>query len=142
MKSRKGGLEMGERSKRNITAMENTYIKQQHVKERALARKRKLLFRRLSLFVLLTIAISYVLISTLISRNDLLEEKRAEKAKLENTLAKLDKKQSLLKDEVVKLNDDEYIAKLARSEYFLSEDGEIIFNIPEPKEKKEEDESY
>lgn len=61
---------------------------------------------------------------------------------MEKTIAKLDKKKSLLKDEVVKLNDDEYIAKLARSEYFLSQDGEIIFNIPEPKEKEEEDELY
>ncbi|MGE6261264.1 FtsB family cell division protein [Heyndrickxia sporothermodurans] len=133
---------MGANQRRNITSMENMYTKQQQVKERASARKRKLLFRRLSLFAVLTITISSVLISTFISRNNLLEEKKQEKVKLEKKLAKLDKQQSLLRNEVIKLNDDEYIAKLARSEYFLSDDGEIIFNIPEPKEKDEEDDSY
>ena len=46
-------------------------------------------------------------------------------------LAKLEKEQRLLEEEIVKLNDDEYIAKFARKEYFLSDDGEIIFNLPE-----------
>lgn len=140
--TRKGGVEMGSKSRQKIMTMENTYTKQQEIKERALARKKVLLFRRLSLLLIITVAFSYILISTLISRNDLLKEKKQEKVKLEKTIAKLDKKKSLLKDEVVKLNDDEYIAKLARSEYFLSQDGEIIFNIPEPKEKEEEDELY
>ncbi|MGE8207406.1 FtsB family cell division protein [Heyndrickxia sp. NPDC080065] len=130
---------MGERARKNIAPMENNYIKQQQVKERALVRRRKLLFRRLTLFVILTSTIFYFLTSTLISRNDLLTEKKREKAKLEKSLAKLDKKRTLLQDEVVKLNDKEYIAKLARSEYFLSDDGEIIFNIPKPKEKNEEE---
>ncbi|MFK4996598.1 septum formation initiator family protein [Bacillus sp. N9] len=58
---------------------------------------------------------------------------------LEESLAKLEKKQLTLENEIVKLNDDDYIAKLARSEYFLSEKGEIIFNIPDPKEEEEEE---
>ena len=36
----------------------------------------------------------------------------------------------------VKLNDDDYIAKLARKEYFFSKKNEIIFNIPEDKKEK------
>ena len=43
----------------------------------------------------------------------------------------MQKEEEQLKEEIVKLNDDEYIAKLARKEYFLSDDGEIIFNLPE-----------
>ena len=56
--------------------------------------------------------------------------------KLEETLAKLERKQTMLENEIVKLNDDDYIAKLARSEYFLSDKGEIIFNIPEPEKER------
>ncbi len=41
----------------------------------------------------------------------------------------------MLKSQIIKLNDDEYIAKLARKEYFLSEDNEIIFAIPENDKK-------
>ena len=43
--------------------------------------------------------------------------------------------QEMLKRQLVKLNDDDYIAKLARKEYFLSEKNEIIFSIPENKKK-------
>ena len=42
----------------------------------------------------------------------------------------------LLKEEIVKLNDDDYIAKLARKEYFLSDDNEIIFTLPEKRKKR------
>ena len=70
----------------------------------------------------------------------MLEAKQEEKVKLEETLAKLEKKQQILENEIIKLNDDEYIGKFARSEYFLSDIGEVIFNIPDPKKKDEEDE--
>ena len=43
--------------------------------------------------------------------------------------------QEILKRQLVKLDDDDYIAKLARKEYFLSENNEIIFSIPENKKK-------
>ena len=37
----------------------------------------------------------------------------------------------MLKLQISKLNDDEYIGKLLRKEYFLSEEGEIIFTLPD-----------
>jgi len=130
---------MGVKKIKPITSLETNYMKQQEVTMRRAAKRKKLLIRRLSIFLLLTVALSYLVISTFIFRSDVLEAKKKEEAKLEKTLAELEKKQTLLENEVVKLNDDDYIAKLARSEYFLSEKGEIIFNIPEPKKKKKED---
>jgi cell division protein DivIC len=53
----------------------------------------------------------------------------------------LKKEETLLKEEIVKLNDDDYIAKLARKEYFLSDENEIIFTLPEKKSKEKEEES-
>lgn len=41
-----------------------------------------------------------------------------------------------LKVQVGLLQDDEYIAKLARSRYYLSKDGEIIFSLPEDNQSK------
>ena len=38
--------------------------------------------------------------------------------------------------EVKLLQDDEYIAKLARGKYYLSKDGEIIFSLPEDNQTK------
>lgn len=127
---------MGVKPKYTVTSLDNNYMKQQEISERTLARRRKLLIRRLSVFLVLTLAICTLLITTLISREAALEDKQAEKARLEEKLANLEKKQLMLENEIVKLNDDEYIAKLARSEYFLSDKGEIIFNVPKKKEKE------
>ena len=41
-----------------------------------------------------------------------------------------------LKVQVGLLQDDEYVAKLARSRYYLSKDGELIFSLPEDNRSK------
>ena len=71
------------------------------------------------------------MISTIISQNFALANKTDEKEQLKKELVTLEKDEVLLKEEIVKLNDDEYIAMLARKEYFLSNDNEIIFTLPE-----------
>jgi cell division protein DivIC len=130
---------MGVIRKRKITKIENQYVQQREVAGLAESRKRKLLFRRLAVFALFASVISFLMISTFISQSAALEKKQAEKEKLEQKMAVLQKKQEILDEEIVKLNDDEYIAKLARREYFLSEKNEIIFNLP--KEKKDSQDS-
>jgi cell division protein DivIC len=125
--------------KRKIAKIENQYVQQREVAGLAENRKRKLLFRRLAVFALFATVISFLMISTFISQSAALEKKQTEKEKLEQKLAVLQKKQEILDEEIVKLNDDEYIAKLARREYFLSEKNEIIFNLP--KEKKDSQDS-
>lgn len=76
------------------------------------------------------------MISTYMSQLSVLEEKEAEKKLLQKQLSGLERRQQILEEEIVKLNDDEYIAKLARKEYFLSEENEIIFNLPQKEEEK------
>ncbi|PWZ93226.1 cell division protein DivIC, partial [Staphylococcus pseudintermedius] len=36
-----------------------------------------------------------------------------------------------LKEQLNNLNDEAYVEKIARDEYYLSNDGEIIFKLPE-----------
>lgn len=128
---------------RNIASMDNACTKQQSVKEKVLARRRKLLFRRLALFGVMAVLVSALLVSTLVSRNAQLAAKKEQKAKLEHQVRDIDKQQAMLRSEIKKLKDDNYIAKLARSEYFLSKKGEIIFNLPDSKKNaQEEDVSY
>ena len=52
------------------------------------------------------------------------------------------KQHSDLEQQIRQLNDDNYILRIARSEFFLSEEGELIFNLPdqEKKEQKQEEE--
>jgi cell division protein DivIC len=121
---------------KNIAKIQSTYVHQQEVAEIASARKRKLLYRRLSLFLVFAAVMSYLMITSFTSQSSTLDKKVAQKRQLEQELTQLKKQQQMLKEDIVKLNDDDYLAKLARKEYFFSETGEIIFNIPEENKGK------
>lgn len=126
---------MGAVRKRNITQLQTGYAKQQLEAELQGSKKRIRLFRRLTVFFVFAVAISFFMISTLLSQSSTLADKIEEKEKYTKELDKLKQKEMMLEEEIVKLNDDEYIAKLARKEYFLSENNEIIFSLPNEKEK-------
>lgn len=117
--------------------MENAYVVQQEKKAATFMKKRRGLKRRLTLYAVCTAIFSIIAVSTLISQNNTLHDKTQEMEQTENRLAKLKKDEKGLKDEIVKLNDDEYVAKLVRRDYFLSEEGEIIFNLPNDKEERD-----
>lgn len=56
-------------------------------------------------------------------------EEEKEEAKTELEL--VEKEQEDLNNQIKKLEDEDYVAKVARSQYYLSEDNEIIFSLPE-----------
>ena len=70
-----------------------------------------------------------------IKQKQVLEVKELEKVEMTAQLEEVQEEQEVLKRQLVKLDDDDYIAKFARKEYFLSENNEIIFSIPENKKK-------
>lgn len=122
--------------KPDVAKLQTEYTIQQETTSLSAARRKKLLFRRLTLFFLFAFVMGFIMISTLISQSSTLNEKTAEKKKLQVKIASLQEREKELNDQIVKLKDDDYLAKLARKDLFLSEKGEIIFNIPEEKEKK------
>lgn len=121
---------MGAIRDRKVAKIQTNYVQQQEQTIQQATRKRTLLLRRLTVFFVFASVMGYFLISTLVSQGATLEEMKQEKALLDEEYSKLKKKEVMLREEIVKLNDDEYIAKLARRDYFLSEEGEIIFAIP------------
>jgi cell division protein DivIC len=66
-----------------------------------------------------------------IVRDQALAIKLKENKKLQMKLTSLKKEERNLNQEIVNLNDDEYVARLARKEYYVSTNGEIIFTTPE-----------
>jgi cell division protein DivIC len=121
---------------KNVAKIQTTYVKQQEFAEIASARKRKLLLRRLSLFLAFAVFVSYIMISSILSQKATLDAKTTQKKQAVKQLADLKKQQDILKEDIVNLNDDNYIAKLARKDYFFSDKNEVIFNIPEKKKEK------
>ena len=57
-------------------------------------------------------------------------DKYQEADNLEMQLADLKKEEENLNDEILKLQDPEYLARYAREKYFYSKDGELIIRIP------------
>lgn len=121
-------------NKRKVTALKNAFVFSRARKDLFIARHKKKLYRRLAAFIIVALMISVGLVSTLFSRTAHLEEQKLTKEKAEESLAELKQQQKRYEEELKKLEDDEYIAELARKKYFLSDDGEIIFNIPESDE--------
>ena len=127
---------MGELDKKkNIRQIDTPYVQYQEKRTQSFEKKKLGLTRRLVFFGFFAIVITGIVLTTLFSQHSALKDKEEQKSELEAKLSDLEKQETKLKEEIIKLNDDEYIAKLARKEYFLSDDGEIIFNLPEKEGK-------
>ena len=120
---------MSDNEKRNIAKLQTDYVLQHEESQISVARRKKLLYRRLTVFFILVATVTYLMVSTLISQNSTLADKKVEKEQAQQELTSLQKEESLLKDEIVKLNDDDYIAKLARKEYFLSDEMKLFLHF-------------
>ena len=57
-----------------------------------------------------------------------------EKNQLENNYEELLEKENLLQNDVIRLQDPEYVAKYAREKYLYTKDGELIIKIIEDSE--------
>ncbi|WP_246946045.1 FtsB family cell division protein [Bacillus pinisoli] len=114
-----------------IKKIQSDYYKIVEQREKLVLHRRRGLIRRLTAFGIIVGILSYIMISTFLSQIATYENKLEERDQLKAELQDMQDKQVKLEDEIVKLNDDEYIAKIARRDYFLSEDHEIIFSIPE-----------
>lgn len=128
---------MGSLKEKKVSKIQSTYIEQREQKQQRQAKNKRGLIRRLVVFGICLAILSGFTISTLVSQTAAIENKENEKQKIETKLTSLEKKQQLLEEEIVKLNDDEYIAKIARRDFFLSNEGEVIFNLPKNKEDKD-----
>lgn len=122
--------------KKILHKLNNDNIDAAKKEAKKLAKMRAARNRRLAAFFVMALLVIGFLGKTLMNQNERLEEKRQILKEREEELVQAIETQELLKLQLAKLDDDEYIAKLARKEYFLSEEGEIIFTIPD--EKKEQ----
>lgn len=127
---------MGEKNRRtedyrNVSSINKDYVRSVERQEKRQKEHKVRLFRRLSAFAVLIVIVMSWITLTMFSQSNALAAKEQKKQEALEMLAEVNEEQEMLQSQIIKLNDDEYIAKLARKEYFLSEEGEIIFSIPE-----------
>lgn len=90
--------------------------------------------RRITVFAGVLLAIIVVLSILLVvqkHRNDIdAQERKAKEAQFQ----KQQNEEIALKEKLNNLNDKDYIEKIARDDYYLSNKGEVIFRLPEDKD--------
>lgn len=85
------------------------------------------------LFVVFSFLLVYMSYTIVIYWRQILKNNQ-EKKELENKYAELLDEEEILKSDVIKLQDPEYVAKYAREKYLYSKDGELIIKIIEEDE--------
>ncbi|MFC6118503.1 septum formation initiator family protein [Macrococcoides bohemicum] len=122
---------------KEVRKIENEYTKEQARINRLNRKSSKIVRKRMTVFGGILLAILLFLMLLLFMQMNTNRALKQEQAKQTVELEKLKDKEIALKERLKQLNSKEYIEKIARSEYFLSNDGEVIFKIPE-KDKKED----
>lgn len=120
-----------EKHHNTVRTLQNDYFRLSDSQAKLSKKQKILLRRRLIAFSIIASIILTFLISAIWNQNQRLANKQKEKEVVLAELKKVKNQQKSLNLQITKLEDDEYIAKLARKEYFLSDNGEIIFTIPE-----------
>ncbi|GLC90404.1 FtsB family cell division protein [Lysinibacillus piscis] len=121
-----------------LTKLDNDYVRNtdKAINRKKEGRKRKI--RRILFFAIVPVGIIIVLINILAYQSEALVIKEQKKEVADKQLAEVKEEHELLNLKIKQLEDDEYIAKLLRKEYYLSEEGEVIFIIPDAENKKDE----
>lgn len=126
-----------ERQSATVKSIHTDYVRSLEQKVNRKKAQKVRLYRRLTVFAIAAVIILSVLTMTFVNQKSMLAAKEQEKETLLVELAEVNEEKLLLTGQIAKLNDDEYIAKLAREQYFLSDKNEIIFSMPKTKGKDE-----
>ena len=117
-----------EKNSKKVAALENDYTKEQYVEFQK--QQKQLIFRRRRLAAIF--AFSGIQLMKDYHRLGAFKQERADA--IAESVA-VDKKVKDLKKDVALLKDDDYVAKLARSRFLLSKEGEQIYPTPEQMKK-------
>ena len=120
---------------RKVEHMENRYIENENRKKKQREMKKRVVKRRIMLFAGILLAIIIVLSIMVISQTKSNADDAKERKAKEEKFQKQQDEEIALKEQLNNLNNKEYIEKVARDDYYLSNDGEVIFKLPEDKKK-------
>lgn len=116
--------------RKNVRQIHNEFIQQQEQLEKEAARRKRGIIRRVIALTFVFTIFAFISIMSIQAQNDTLVGKNEQKEQLEQQLSALVKEESQLKQDIEALNDLDYIAEIARRDYYLTKEGEILFKIP------------
>lgn len=113
-----------------VRTIDKAYVKEQEHALLLQRRKRRGLFRRLTVLAIIAIIFGGISFGTIYAQTSLLEAKRDEKVMLQDQLEQLQHEEKRLYQDIQNYNDLDYIADIARRDYYLSKPGETLFKLP------------
>lgn len=116
---------------KNVTKLNSNYVNKYDAYIERQKRKKRRLIRRLVLFATVALLLIGGMAVYHFNQRVLHAEKAEEYRLLQEKLTNLEKEEEKYKEEINLLNNEEYILEIARTKYFLSKEGELIFKIPE-----------
>ena len=90
--------------------------------------------RRMLVFGFFSLAIISFVLVTLFNIINQIVDKYKEAHELEAKMLVLEQNERYLNNEIIKLQDSDYLARYAREKYFYSKEGELIIRLPSDKE--------
>jgi len=117
--------------KNTVTKLESNYMQQYEAHLERKQRRKRRLIRRLILFSFIVLLAIGMMTTYHMKQRNLHAEKTKEYEQLEKKLANLKEEEKQLKEEISLLKNEEYVLDIARSNYFFSKDGELIFKLPD-----------
>lgn len=125
-----------EERKKKVTKLQSKSVHQYDAYIERQNRKKQRLTRRLLLYALVVAVIVGSMSIYHFSQRATQADKMDEYEQLEQQLADLKQEESNLNNEIELLQDEDYVLEIARTNYFFSNEGELIFKLPD------EDPSY
>jgi len=113
--------------KDTVTRMKSDYIQEYEAQERKEKRRRKAILKRLVVFSTLAVLVLGSLTIYHFKQRSIQADIENEYTELQEEMIQLEKEEKDLMEEIAMLKDEEYILELARTNYFLSKEGELIF---------------
>jgi len=118
-----------QRKHSSVRRIQSQYVNEYHEQlKRSQLRKRKLIQRLTIATVAMTVIVGFLFVYHLGQRT-IYSEKKQEYEQLSTEADNLELQKNTLLEEINLLKDDDYILDIARTNYFLSKDGELIFQI-------------
>lgn len=118
-----------------IARIKSDYIKQYDAQLRREKRRKKAIFKRIMVSVLLVVLVLGSLTVYHFKQRSIQADIKEEYNGLQAEMVNLEKEEINLLEEISLLNDEEYVLELARTNYFLSKKGELIFLTDEETKK-------
>lgn len=118
---------VSDRNKKVTPLAPPAYIEDRELFEKVRKKRRRGLARRLAVFFMLVGIGAVTMTSYVTSQQEAISQKQQQQAKYEQKLSHMQKTEHTLKGKIEKLNDLDYIGKIARRDLFMTKKGEVIF---------------